>query len=77
MLASCGAVGFTAYIFHRWQTITVLMRKPTAEKIFISLSILVLLGTSMVDCHFFNVGPTLFYSTMLAFAEKADSSPNI
>ena len=37
---------------------------------FAFVSMLTLLTTSMVDCHFFNVGPVLFYSMMLAFVEK-------
>ena len=71
MLASCGIVGLAAYVFHRVQTIKLLLRKPNIAKIFISLSIFALLGASMVDCHFFNIGPTLFYSAALAFAEKS------
>lgn len=71
MLASCGIVGLAAYVFHRVQTIKLLLRKPNIAKIFIGLSIFALLGASMVDCHFFNIGPTLFYSASLAFAEKS------
>ena len=33
------------------------------------LVFLALLLTSLVDCHFFNVGPVLFYSALLAFVE--------
>ena len=28
-----------------------------------------LLLCSLLDCHFFNIGPTLFYSMALAFGE--------
>ncbi|MBO5323458.1 MAG: O-antigen ligase family protein [Oscillospiraceae bacterium] len=73
MLASCGIVGLGAYIYHRYQTVKLLLKKPSFGKGFIGLSILVLLGASLVDCHFFNVGPTMFYSVALAFAEKADT----
>ncbi|MBE6976930.1 MAG: O-antigen ligase family protein [Ruminococcaceae bacterium] len=71
LLASCGIVGLAAYGFHRYQTVKMILRKPVGDKVFIALSILVLLGTSMLDCHIFNVGPTLLYSIALAFAEKA------
>lgn len=70
MLASCGSVGLIAYCIHRAQTVWLFVKQRTFEKTFIGLSILVLLGTSLLDCHFFNVGPTLFYSMALIFAEK-------
>ena len=50
-----------------------MLKNPTAGKAFISISLLALLGTSLLDSHFFNVGPVLFYSMALAFAEKADT----
>lgn len=71
LLASCGSVGLLAYLYHRFQTVKLFLRKPSIGKIFIGLSILALLGASMVDCHFFNVGPTLLYSVCLAYAEKS------
>lgn len=72
LLASCGVVGLGAYIYHRVEATKMFLRKRSVGKTFIGLSLLVLLGTSLLDCHFFNVGPTLFYSMALAFAEKAD-----
>lgn len=70
LLASCGVAGIAAYLWHRVQTVLLLIRKPTTENIFIGLSIAALLLTSLFDCHFFNIGPTLFYSMALAFMEK-------
>ena len=35
-----------------------------------NISVMILLLCSLLDCHFFNVGPTLFYSVTLAFLEK-------
>lgn len=70
VLASCGVVGMLAYSFHRIQTLRLFLRRPSGKKMFAFVSMLTLLVTSMVDCHFFNVGPVLFYSMMLAFAEK-------
>ncbi len=72
LLASGGIVGLSAYVFHRLQTVKLFLCKPTLEKSYIALSILALLGTSLLDCHFFNIGPVLFYSMALAFAEKQD-----
>ena len=74
ILSSCGIVGILAYLFHRFQTIKLFFKNRSLEKSFIFLSILVLLLTSMLDCHFFNIGPTLFYSMALAFSEKISES---
>lgn len=72
LLASCGIVGMAAYLYHRVETTRLFLRKRTVAKTIIGLSILALLGSSLLDCHFFNVGPTLFYSMMLAYAEKTE-----
>lgn len=70
LLASCGIVGLGAYLFHRIQTVLIFVKDRKPEKMFIAASILVLLACSMFDCHFFNIGPVLFYSMALAFAEN-------
>ena len=72
LLVSCGVVGLLAYGFHRYQTIKLFFKKPSMVKTFIGLSILALLLMSLLDCHFFNLGPTLVYSIFLAFAEKLE-----
>ena len=74
LLASCGVVGFAAYALHRWQTAKFFLRTKSPEKIFIACSIVVLLTTSLFDCHFFNIGPALFYSAALAFAENCQEN---
>ncbi len=68
--ASCGAVGLTGYFFHRFQTVRLFWKRRSVENTFIAISMLALLGAGLLDCHFFNVGPVLFYSMALAFAEK-------
>lgn len=70
ILSSCGIVGMLAYAFHRFQTIKLIFKNPNTEKSFIGLSILALLLMSLLDCHFFNIGPVLIYSMALAFAEN-------
>lgn len=73
--ASCGIVGLLAYSIHRIDTIRLLLLKDRSpEKMYIALSIGVLLCCSLLDCHFFNIGPVLFYSMALAFAEKIGRS---
>jgi hypothetical protein len=70
ILASCGLVGMAAYALHRLQTVAVLFIHPEKPKVFIFLSILSLLLISLMDCHLFNIGPTIYYSVALAFFEK-------
>lgn len=68
-LASTGLVGLFAYLFHRYQTLKLTFRKPTLEKTFIYFTVIALVLTSMVDNHFFNMGPGLNYCVALAFIE--------
>lgn len=77
MMASCGSVGLLAYLFHRYQTIRLFMKKRTTINSYIGIYILTLLCLSMVDCHFFNVGPTLFYSMALAVMEYGTSKGQV
>lgn len=76
LLTSCGIVGLVAYLFHRFQTARFFLKNPSKEANFIGLSILVLLLSSLFDCHFFNIGPVLFYSMALAFAEHCHELKN-
>lgn len=69
LLATGGVVCLVAYIYHRAQTIRLFLHNFTSEKLFAGLSISAMLLTSMVDCHFFNVGPVLLYSAILAVVE--------
>lgn len=68
--ASCGIVGLAAYAWHRIQTVALIFKRPTTENLFIGLSIVAMLTMSLFDCHIFNIGPALFYSMALAYAEK-------
>ena len=70
MLASCGTLGITAYLIHRFRTVQLFWKRRSAEHMFLAVSLGVLLCAGLLDCHFFNVGPVLFYSMALAFAEK-------
>ncbi|MDE6411970.1 MAG: O-antigen ligase family protein [Clostridia bacterium] len=69
LLASGGIFMLLAYLVHRVETGILFFRHPTTEKTFISVCVLALLLTSLLDCHLFNFGPGLVYSTLLAFAE--------
>jgi hypothetical protein len=52
------------------QTIRLFWRKRQRNMTFLGISLISLLLMSLLDCHFYNVGPALFYSAALAFAEK-------
>ncbi len=73
LLASCGLTGLACYCIHRFQTLRLFWLKRRTEVVFIGISTFCLLMMSLLDCHFFNIGPTLFYSMGLAFAEKTEN----
>ena len=70
LLASCGITGLLCYSVHRIQTIRLFWEKRQTDIVFVGFSLLSLLFMSLLDCHFFNIGPTLFYAMALAFAEN-------
>lgn len=70
LLVSAGVVGLVAYLVHRIDTVVFFLKRRSRENSYILCSIIVLLVTSLLDCHFFNLGPVLFYSTALAFAQN-------
>ena len=69
ILASCGLVGICAYAIHRLSTVIVLVKRRSLVNFTFGMSMLALLLMSLLDCHFFNIGPVLFYSPMLAVME--------
>ena len=76
LLATGGVVCLAAYVVHRVQTVKLFVQNFSGEKLFVGLSIASMLLTSMVDCHFFNVGPVLLYSAMLAVVEFQLNKPH-
>lgn len=72
LLASCGTLGLAAYLIHRADTLVLLLRRRSHEKVFVLFSIAALMLTSIVDCNFFNFGPGIIYSILLAYAEWED-----
>lgn len=71
LLATCGIVGFGAYAFHRYQTIRLVWKKRSdLSVIFLSIVILGLLLTSLLDNHIFNIYPTMYYSIVLCVLTK-------
>ena len=72
LLASCGVVGLLGYLFHRYQTLVIIFEKIKSGSIFLSLCILALLITSLLDVHLFSLYPTIYYSILLLAIEKSD-----
>ena len=75
MMASCGTVGILAYLYHRFSTVMLYCKKRTKNNTYLLFCLGTLLCMSLLDCHFFNVGPVLFYSTVLAVFEFALEKP--
>lgn len=69
LLATGGIFAFVCYLFHRVETVLLFLKRPSLSKVFMALSIAALILTSLVDCHFFNLGPGLIYAIILVFAE--------
>ncbi len=69
LAASCGTMGLLAYFFHRIQTLKIFFYKLSNERFFIGTAVIGLLITSILDCHFFNIGPGFIYGALLLFAE--------
>lgn len=76
MLASCGTVGIVAYAYHRISTFRLYAKKRTLTNTYIFHFMMTLLIMSLLDCHFFNVGPVLFYSIALAVMEFGKEQTN-
>lgn len=76
LLASCGILGLGAYLFHCFQVTKMFLEETSRLKAVIALSVLALMVSSLLDCHFFNLGPVLFYSIALAVAEKTPPEPD-
>lgn len=72
LLASGGVVALIAYLYHRFETLWMYFRHPTAEKTFSFFCVVALLLTSLLDCNFFNIGPGILYGVLLVFAECTD-----
>jgi len=74
MLGACGLVGFGAYLYHRWQTLRLVFKKPNPCKIFLGIALLSFLLFNLLDVLFFKFYPSFFYALMLLCMEKSEIS---
>ena len=72
LLASTGLIGLIAYIFHRFETIFVVFKKPNLEKVYAFICVMGLMVGSLLDCQFWQVWLGFGYSFLLAFIEGQD-----
>ncbi len=73
LLGTCGAVGFIAYAFHRYQTIALMWKKRCLYTAFVALCIFSFLATSLLDNHFFNVYPSFIYTVILSVLDVTEN----
>lgn len=71
MMATCGTFGLVAYIWHRIETIKLVIKKRSVYTFFAALAIVSMLCCSLLDNHFFNLYPTFIYSIILVSIEKS------
>ena len=74
MLGACGLVGFAAYLFHRVQTVRLIVKKPNLQKIFLGIALLTFLLFNLLDVLFFKFYPSFFYALMLLCMEKSETT---
>ena len=72
ILASCGTVGILAYAFHRFNTISLIIKKKSGRNNFLAFCLLGLILTSLFDIHFFNIYPAFYYVLILIAIEKSN-----
>jgi O-antigen ligase len=70
LLASCGLFGLFTYFYHRYETFKLFKGNYNPESIIMFLSLFAFILISILDCHFFNLGPGFLYSALLLLAEK-------
>ena len=72
--ASMGLVGLGVYVYYRVRTVEIFLRRPTAEKTMLGLSMLALLLGSMLDNFLFYIQPTFYFSVAFALALRCDEN---
>lgn len=69
-LYSCGIVGLGCYLYHRGETIFIMVRRLTVDRIFLGVALLALLGNGLIDVSMAHPLSLVFYGAILALAEK-------
>lgn len=69
-LATGGIIGIGTYVYHRVESVALFFKKPTMGRMFIGLSMGALLVNSLFDVGMSMPHVILFYSILLAFADR-------
>ena len=72
IIATGGIAMSAAYLYHRFETVKLIFKNFSIEKLFIGGIIATLVVGSILDCHFFNFGPGFIYSGLLLLLEVED-----
>jgi len=70
--SSCGTFGLAAYLVHRVQTLSSLLKNLSNDRIFIAMTGCAILLTSLLDNHLFYFLPTLTYAALLAMLSATE-----
>ncbi len=77
LLAAMGAVGLLAYIYYRIETVRLFLCRPSLGKTMIGISLLTLLGQSLLDNFIFYIHPMFYYSVALAVVCRQESENDL
>ena len=70
LLGAGGVATLAAYLAYRVRSVMLFVKKPTFDRTFMGLSIVVLLGGSLFDNHVFNIYPMFYYAVLLTLSEE-------
>ena len=73
MLSACGLVGLFAYVVYRFMTVKIIVKNFDCYKLYPVLGVAVILITSLLDIHLFDLFGTSFYVILLAMAVSPKS----
>ena len=68
LLAATGIVGLVSYLAYRFCTVKIFVKRPSLAKTMLGLSVLALIGQSLLDNFIFYVQPVFTYSIAIALA---------
>lgn len=71
MLSSTGIVGLALYLFHRFQTVVLFVKKPSFDRLFVGSCLITGVIASLLDPLFFRTYFTIYYAALLLVIEKS------
>ena len=73
IMATCGLFGLLSYLYHRFTTVVLFIKRRNIYSLFSALCIISLLLCSLLDNHFFNIYPLFVYALILVVNEKSNN----